>query len=88
MELDTLFSRFEIEFEVEFADDAVDTLVTVKAVRDYIRREIMRQGVECSAGVVFDRMCQLIALVLRVDAMAIRPETRLADLLPKRQSAA
>lgn len=86
MEVYNLFLRFETEFEVEFPENAEETMPCVKDVRDFVRREISRQGVECSAGVVFDRMCRLMALVLRVDATEIRPETRFSDVL--RQSAA
>lgn len=88
MELYNLFVRFETEFEIEFPENAAETMVTVKDVRDFVRRAYAKQGIECSAGVIFDRIAKLLAILLRADAMAVRPETRFGDLLPKRKPAA
>ncbi|GAA0524692.1 hypothetical protein FHS83_001842 [Rhizomicrobium palustre] len=81
MELYNLFARFSLEFEVDFPQDASETMLTVKDVRDFVRREYVREGIECSAGVIFDRITRLMAILLRVDVMSVRPETRFADLL-------
>lgn len=87
MELYNLFLRFSQEFEVDFPENAEEKLVSVKDVRDYVRKEISKQGIECSAGVVFDRICRLMAIVLRVDVSEIGPETRFADVLKRRSAA-
>lgn len=88
MDLYGLFLRFSKEFEVDFPEDAEEKFATVQDVRDFVRREIARQGVECSSGVVFDRLCRLMALVLRVDATEIKLQTRFEDILGRRSSAA
>lgn len=87
MELFNLFARFETEFEIDFPRDAAETMPAVKDVRDFVRRAYAQQGIECPAGVIFDRVARLLAIVLRADAMGVRPETRFADLLPKRPAA-
>jgi hypothetical protein len=88
MDVYSLFLRFSKEFEVDFPDNAEETMITVKDVRDYVRREIARQGVECSSGVVFDRLCRIMSMVLRVDSTGIKLETRFEDLLLRRSSVA
>jgi len=86
MELSELFARFEVEFELELPEDAEQRLLTVSDVRDCIRKDYRRQGIEISAGAVFDRLRQIIAILTRTDATDIEPETRLADLVPERPS--
>jgi len=81
MELHNLLLRFSNEFEIDFPENAEETMPAVKDVRDYVRHKIASQGIECSSGMVFDRMRALMAIVLRLDASTIRPETRFADVL-------
>lgn len=84
MEISDLLSRFEIEFEIEIPEYVEDSLVTVRDVRDYIRKVYREQGIEAPAGAIFERMRRLIAVLTRTDASEIEPATRLADLTAKR----
>jgi acyl carrier protein len=81
MELQELFSRFEIEFEIDLPDDAEETLRCVRDVRDCVRRIYREQGIEAPAGAIFERLRRLIAVLARVDASEIEPQTHFADLL-------
>ncbi len=88
MELDSLFARFEKEFEIELPEHADEKMAHVKAMCDFIRKDYARQGVECSSGVIFDRVRRLMAIVLRIDEGEIRPATRFADVVARRSTAA
>jgi hypothetical protein len=87
MELRELFSRFEIEFELDLPDDAEETLLCVRDVRDYIRKAYGDQGVEISSGATFERLRRITALLTRTDASEIEPATRFADLIPQYRAA-
>ncbi len=81
MDLDELFLRFEVEFELDMPDDAENTLVCVRDVRDYIREVYREQGIEAPAGAIFERVRRIAAHVTHADASEIEPKTRLADLI-------
>lgn len=83
MELRELFARFEIEFELDLPDDAEETLVCVRDVRDYVRKAYRDQGIEIPSGATFERIRRITALMTRADASEIEPASRFADLLPK-----
>jgi hypothetical protein len=83
-----LYSRLEIEFELEIPEAAEEGLRSVRDVRDYIRHVYREQGIEVSSGAVFERVRRLIAVLARVDASAIRPETLLSDVEESRPSRA
>lgn len=86
MEVSDLLGRFEIEFEIDIPENAEDSLVTVRDVRDYIRKVYREQGIEAPAGAIFERMRRMIAVLTRNDASDIEPATRLADLVGGRPS--
>ena len=81
MDLNELFTRFEVEFELNLPDDAEDTLVCVRDVRDYIRKIYREQGIEASSGAIFERVRRITAVLTHADASEIEPQTRLADLV-------
>ncbi len=83
MELRELFARFEIEFELDLPDDAEETLICVRDVRDYVRKAYRDQGVEISSGATFERLRRITALLTRTDASEIEPASRFADLVQK-----
>jgi hypothetical protein len=87
MELNELFSRFEVEFELDMPDDAEDTLVQVRDVRDYIREVYREQGIEAPAGAIFERVRRIAAHLAHADASEIEPQTRLADLIRHNRAA-
>ena len=87
MDLNELFTRFEVEFELDLPDDAEDTLVCVRDVRDYIRKIYREQGIEASAGAIFERLRRIAAVLTHADASEIEPQTRLADLIPNDRAA-
>jgi hypothetical protein len=87
MELYELFERFEIEFELDLPDDAEETLLTVRDVRDSIRQIYREQGIEAPSGAIFERLRRLTALLTRADASDIEPATRFSDLLPTHRAA-
>jgi hypothetical protein len=80
MHVSELFQRYEIEFELDLPEDAEETLVYVRDVRDYIRKAYREQGIEASSGAIFDRLRQITAVLTRTDASEIEPQTRLSDL--------
>jgi hypothetical protein len=84
MELMELFERFEIEFELDLPEDAEDTLLTVRDVRDCIRKIYRDQGIEAPSGAIFERLRRLTATLTHSDASEIEPPTRFADLLVTR----
>ena len=88
MELFNLYLRFEKEFEIDFPEDRETTMLCVKDVCDFIRKEYARQGIECPAGMIFDRIRRLMAIVLRADDDKIRLNTRFSDVVAPRSSAA
>ncbi len=85
MELFNLFVRFEKEFEIDFPDQAHETMARVKDVCDFIRKEYARQGIECPSGVIFERIRRLMAIVLRTDDSEIRLTTCFEDVIPSRR---
>jgi hypothetical protein len=87
MDLNELFSRFEVEFELDLPDDAEDTLVCVRDVRDYIRKVYRDQGIEASAGAIFERLRRIAAVLTQTDASEIAPATRLCDLVQASRAA-
>jgi hypothetical protein len=87
MEMNELFSRFEVEFELDMPDDAEDTLVHVRDVRDYIREVYREQGIEAPAGAIFERVRRIAAHLTHADASEIEPQTRLADLIRQDRAA-
>jgi hypothetical protein len=88
MELFNFFLRLEKEFEIDFPDNREETMASVKEVCDFIRKEYARQGIECPSGMIFDRVRRLIGIMLRADEDKIRLNTRFADVLAQRSSAA
>ena len=88
MELENLFLRIEKEFEIDLPEQAEDNVVSVKDACDFIRKEYARQGIECPAGMIFDRIRRLMAIVLRADDDKIRLNTRFSDVVAPRSSAA
>ena len=88
MELSELFSRFEVEFELDIPEDVEETLQCVRDVRDYIRQVYREQGIEASAGAIFERVRRLTAQLTHSDASEIEPATRFADLMPGRPNRA
>ena len=84
MDLNELYERFEIEFEIDLPDDAEETLGRVKDVRDFVRTAYRTQGIEISAGAVFERVRRISAVLTHSDASEIEPETRFADLIARR----
>ena len=84
MDLNELFERFEIEFELDLPEDAEETLLTVRDVRDYIRRIYRDQGIEAPAGAIFERVRRITAVLTHTDVSEIEPPTRFADLMPNR----
>jgi hypothetical protein len=84
MELRELFSRFEIEFELDLPEDAEETLACVRDVRDYVRKAYRDQGIEISSGAAFERIRRITALLTRADASEIEPGSRFTDLLQHR----
>jgi hypothetical protein len=87
MELSELFLRFEVEFELDMPGDAEETLLCVRDVRDHIRKIYREQGVEAPSGAIFERLRRITAVLTRVDASDIEPQTRLCDLIPKHRAA-
>ncbi len=77
MNLSDLYAKLEDEFEIEIPESVEDSLVCVRDVRDYIREIYKSQGIELPSGAIFERVRRLIAVQARVDASAIRPETKL-----------
>jgi hypothetical protein len=88
MNLSDLFSRLEDDFEIEIPEYVEEDMVTVQDVRDYIREMYRDQGMEVPAGAIFERVRRLIAVLARVDASAIQPETKLANVEASRPSRA
>jgi len=88
MELFNLYLRFEKEFEIDFPEDRETTMLCVKDVCDFIRKEYARQGIECPGGVIFDRVRRLMSIMLRADDDEIRLNTCFADVVAQRSSAA
>ena len=88
MELDNLYMRIEKEFEIDLPEQAEEKMACVKDVCDFIRKEYARQCIEIPAGVIFDRVRRLMAIVLRVDDSIIKLNTSFADLVDRRNSAA
>jgi hypothetical protein len=87
MDLNELFSRFEVEFELDLPDDAEESLVCVRDVRDHIRKVYREQGIEASAGAIFERLRRITALLTRTDASEIAPAPRLSDLVQAHRAA-
>ena len=87
MDLNEVFSRYEVEFELDLPDDAEDSLLCVRDVRDYIRKVYRDQGIEASAGAIFERLRRITAVLTRTDASEIAPETRLSDLVRTHRAA-
>jgi hypothetical protein len=87
MQVGALFERFAVEFELDMPAEAEEKLLRVADVRDFIRKAYARQGIEISAGAVFDRLRQLAALLTHADASEIEPQTLLADLVAGRRAA-
>lgn len=87
MELRELFARIEIEFELDLPDDAEETLLCVRDVRDYIRKAYRDQGVEISSGATFERLRRITAVLTRTDASEIEPASRFADLIAQYRAA-
>ena len=88
MELENLFLRIEKEFEIDLPAQAEENVASVKDACDFIRKEYARQGIEIPSGVIFDRIRRLMAIVLRADDSAIKLNTRFADVVARRNSAA
>lgn len=88
MDLESLFARFEAEFELDFPADAETTMTRVRDVREFVRRAYARQGIEISAGAVFERLRCVLALVVRGGADEVRPESALMDILARKRPAA
>ena len=82
-----LYERFEIEFELDLPGDAEETLLTVRDVRDCIRRIYREQGIEAPSGAIFERLRRVTAVLTRADASDIEPATRFSDLLPAPRAA-
>ncbi len=80
MNLGELYSRLEDEFEIEIPEEVEGKLVCVRDVRDYIRECYRLQGMEMPAGLVFERLRRLVAILAKTDASAIRPETKLEGI--------
>jgi hypothetical protein len=55
-------------------------MVTVQDVRDYIRETYRTLDMEVPAGAIFERVRRLIAVLAHVDATAIQPDTKLANV--------
>lgn len=80
MQLSELLSCFENEFELDIPEDAEESMLCIRDVRDYVREVYRGQGIEVPAGAVFERIRRLVAVVTATDATDVRPDTRLADL--------
>jgi hypothetical protein len=80
MHLSELLSCFENEFELDIPEDAEETMVCVRDVRDYVREVYREQGIEVPSGAVFERIRRLVAVLTATDATDIRPDTKLVDL--------
>lgn len=87
MDLNELFARFEIEFEIDLPEDAEERMLRVCDVRDFVRKAYRAQGIEISAGAVFERLRRLSAVHTKTDASDIEPETRFADLVSRPRAA-
>lgn len=80
MNLNELFTRLENEFQIEIPEADEAKLASVRDLRDYIREAYREQSMELPAGLIFERLRRLIALVALVDASDVKPESRLADI--------
>lgn len=87
MKLSELFRRIGVEFEIDMPEDAEEKLLCVRDLRDFVRKAYRAQGIEISSGAVYDRICQIAALLTRIDTSTITPETRLADLMQRNRAA-
>lgn len=83
MNLSDLFAHLEIEFDIDIPEDAEETMLCVRDLRDYIRDAFKDQGMDLPAGAVFERVRRTIAVWAKVDAMTIQPQTKLIDIMPK-----
>ena len=80
MNVTELLACFENEFELDIPEDAEETMVCIRDVRDYVREVYRGQGIEVPSGAVFERIRWLVAVVTATDATDVRPESKLADL--------
>lgn len=80
MNISELYSRLEIEFEVEIPESVEEDLVQVRDVRDYIREIYKSQGIELPSGAIFERVRRMIADLAKVDVSSVRPETKLSEV--------
>jgi hypothetical protein len=83
MKLSDLYSKLEEEFEIDIPEEAEETMVCVRDIRDYIREACRLQGIEMPAGAIFERVRRAIAVWAKVDAMSIQPQTKLVDIMPQ-----
>jgi acyl carrier protein len=83
MNLSDLFAHLESEFELDIPEDAEETMLCVRDIRDYICDCYRDQGMELPASAIFERVRRTIAVWAKVDVMKIQPQTRLTDIVPK-----
>lgn len=83
MKLSDLFSHLEVEFDLDIPEDAEETLLTIRDIRDYIRDCYRDQGMDQPAVAIFVRVCRVVAAWAKVDSRKLQPETKLADVMPR-----
>jgi len=84
MNVNALFARLEIEFEMDIPEEIEESLVCVRDVRDFIRTTYRAQGIEAPAGAIFERVRRLAARLADADASDIRPETKFSEIVARR----
>ncbi len=79
-----LFMRIEDEFDIEISNEEAQVLETVGQMRDFVMLKLHLDGRArvCASLWTFYRMRAALAETLGLDRRSIRPDTRIASLLP------